>query len=77
VGEKADGQKEVRSGWRHAFLAGVRSPPLRGGASLGRMALRGKGRIWREGRFSRRDAVSAPAGYGRTNAVAFHSQYMP
>ena len=53
-------------------LTGVRSPPLRGGASLGRMASRGKGRIWREGRFPRRGAVSAPAWQGHTQAEAYH-----
>ena len=34
-----------------ASPAGVRSPPLRGVASQGRMALRGKARGWREGVF--------------------------
>ena len=63
-------------GWSDGAIAGVRSPPLRGVGKPWSDGLTGRTRRSREGRFSRRGAVSASAGYGRTNAVAFHSQYM-
>jgi hypothetical protein len=46
----------------------VRSPPLRGGGQPGSDGLAGKTRGQREGRFSRRDAVSAPGWQGRRRA---------
>jgi hypothetical protein len=42
------------------------------GVSRGEMAFRWKARGWRERRFSRRGAVSAPAEYSRADAKAFH-----
>jgi hypothetical protein len=45
-------------GQADASLAGVRSSPLRGGR-VGERGLAGKGRRWRESRFSRRDALCA------------------
>ena len=56
--------------WRNAFLAGVRSPPLRGEAEPCTESLAGKGRRWRERRFSRRDALRASAWHGPDPAVA-------
>jgi hypothetical protein len=44
-------RRRQRWSWRYADITGVRSPPLRGGASLGRMALRRKARGWRGGGF--------------------------
>jgi hypothetical protein len=55
-----------------AFIAGVRSPPLRGGrAKVGWPW--GKNQRQRTGRFPRRGAVSAPGWRGRAHAEAFHS----
>jgi len=44
--------------------------------SEGEKALRGQTRRWREGWFSRRDALCASALRGPTNAEAFHFQPM-
>ena len=58
--EKPAAKKGQCWGQRYASLPGVRSPPLRGGR-VGERGLAGKGRRWRESRFSRRGAVSASA----------------
>ena len=66
------GLEDTCLGQARALLAGVGSPPLQGDNPR-QDGLTGKARKWRQGWFSRRGAVSAPALQGRTSAVAFHS----
>ena len=54
-------------------LAGVQSPPLRGGPSPWYPALRDEAPKMRGKWFSRRDALCAPACQGRTQAETSHS----
>jgi hypothetical protein len=63
-------------GEARAFPTGVRSPPLRGVGQPGSDGLAVKTRGQRGGRCSRRDAVSASASQGRTQAEAFDSHHM-
>jgi hypothetical protein len=71
-GKRTPGGLMARSpGGSKAFLAGVRSPPVRGVASLGerpRGKTRGQCGWW----FSRRGALCAPAWQGHTDADEFH-----
>ena len=63
----AAGPMATSLGQPRATFAGVRSPPLQVGLARVK-GLAGETRIWRERRFSRRGAVSAPAvrGHART-----------
>jgi len=55
-------RRRQRWGWPDADVAGVRSPPLRGGASLGRMALRENLEIMRRAVFSEGRGLRARVG---------------
>jgi len=72
VGKRPVPERRGHFAWRYADITGVRSPPLRGEGHPSWDGLAGKGRESSERRSSRRDAVSASANTGRTQAEASH-----